>query len=71
VFTVRSAVARVRAVNRCAILHICPVVAFLSHWRAFEGEIRAVQSCVLIGKFRLVFFFFVCSPVILLIVYIA
>ncbi len=49
----------VRAVNRCAILHICPVVAFLSHWRAFEGEIRAVQSCVLIGKFGMVVLFFV------------
>ncbi len=31
VFSVRGAVARVRAVNRCAILHIGPVVAFLSH----------------------------------------
>ncbi len=51
--------ARVRAVNRCAILHICPVVAFLSHWRAFEGEIRAVQSCVLIGQFGMVVLFFV------------
>ncbi len=51
--------ARVRAVNRCAILHICPGVAFLSHWRAFEGEIRAVQSCVLIGKFGMVVLFFV------------
>ncbi len=51
--------ARVRAVNRCAILHICPVVAFLSRWRAFEGEIRAVQSCVLIGKFGMVTFFIV------------
>ncbi len=31
VFTVRGAVTRVGAVNRCAILHIGPVVAFLSH----------------------------------------
>ncbi len=51
--------ARVRAVNCCAILHIGPVVAFLSHWRAFEGEIRAVKSCVIIGKFCMVFLFFV------------
>ncbi len=34
VFTIRGAVARVRAVNRCAVLHIGPVVAFLSHLRA-------------------------------------
>ncbi len=51
--------ARARAVNRCAILHIGPVVAFLSHLRAFYGEIRAVQSCVIIVNCGIVTFFFV------------
>ncbi len=34
VLSLRVAVARVKAVNRCAILHIGPAVAFLSHLRA-------------------------------------
>ncbi len=58
IFTVRGAVARVRAVNRCAILHIGPVVAFLNHWRAFYDEIRAEQSCVIIVNIGVVTFFF-------------
>ncbi len=35
VVSVRGAVARFRAINRCAILHIGPMVAFLSHFSAF------------------------------------
>ncbi len=38
-----------RAVNRCAVLHKGPAVAFLSPWCFFEGEIRVVQSSIVIS----------------------
>ncbi len=50
--------ARVRAVNRFAILRIGPVVAFLSDLRALSVEIRAVQSSVIIGNCGMVTFFY-------------
>ncbi len=46
--------ARGRAVNRCAVLHKGPAMAFLSPWCSFEGEIRAVQSCTIISNCYLV-----------------
>ncbi len=49
VFSIWSGVAGGRAVNRCAVLHKGPAVAFLSPWCFFEGEIRVVQSSTVIS----------------------
>jgi hypothetical protein len=50
VFSIWSEEARGRAVNRCAVLHKGPAMAFLSPWCSFKGEIRAVQSYTIISN---------------------